>query len=446
MPSPQGTLALTSNYTLMYVGANLQITSRAVTVTADTKTKTYGDVDPALTYQVTSGSLATGDSFTGALSRTAGENVGDYPIGRGTVALSANYTLSYISANLKVTPRAVTVAADAQSKVYGDSDPALTYEVMTGTLVNTHTFSGALARAAGEAVGPYAITQGTLALSTNYTLSYVGATLTITARPIMVTAEAQTKVYGDADPAPLPYHVTSGNLVNTDSFSGALVRAAGEAVGPYAITQGTLALSTNYALTYVGATLTITARPITVTADGQTKVYGNADPALSYQVTSGTVVTGDSFSGALTRVAGEAVGPYAITQGTLALSTNYTLSYVGATLTITARPITVTADGQTKGVWQRGSGPPAVSRHQRQPGCGRQLQWGADPRGRRGRRPLPDRAGHARAEHQLHPVLCRRHPDDYGAPDHGDGGGPDQGVWQRGSGPPAVSRHHRQSG
>ena len=79
-------------------------------------------------------------------------------------------------------------------------------------------------------------------------------------------------------------------------------------MGTHAIKQGTLALSTNYALTYVGADLTITARPITVTADAKTKVYGDADPTLTYQVTSVSLVTGDSFSGALTRVAGEAVG------------------------------------------------------------------------------------------------------------------------------------------
>ena len=44
-----------------------------------------------------------------------------------------------------------------------------------------------------------------------------------------------------------------------------------------------------------------------------------------------SLVAGDSFSGALTRAAGEAVGTYAIEQGTLVLSTNYTLTYVGAT-------------------------------------------------------------------------------------------------------------------
>jgi len=38
---------------------------RPITVTADAKSKTYGDADPALTYQITSGSLVTGDSFNG---------------------------------------------------------------------------------------------------------------------------------------------------------------------------------------------------------------------------------------------------------------------------------------------------------------------------------------------------------------------------------------------
>ncbi len=45
-------------------------------MTADPKTKTYGNDDPALTYQITSGSNVAGDSFTGALTRDAGENVG----------------------------------------------------------------------------------------------------------------------------------------------------------------------------------------------------------------------------------------------------------------------------------------------------------------------------------------------------------------------------------
>src|SRR5262249_6863105 len=140
--------------------------------------------------------------------------------------------------------------------------------------------------------------------------------LTINARAVTVTADAKSKTYGDADPA-LTYQVTSGTLKSGDSFSGSLTRDAGEAIGPYAIKQGTLALGSNPSMTFVRANLTINARAVTVTADAKSKNFGDADPALTYQVTSGSLKSGDSFSGALTRVAGESVGAYAINQGTL---------------------------------------------------------------------------------------------------------------------------------
>src|SRR5205823_10828473 len=65
------------------------------------------------------------------------------------------------------------------------------------------------------------------------------------------------------------------------------------------------------------------------------KVLGAPDPALTYQIKSGSLVTGEAFTGALSRAAGENVGSYTIQQGTLALSTNYSLTFVGAQLTIT---------------------------------------------------------------------------------------------------------------
>ena len=108
-------------------------------MTADAgQTKVYGDADPVLTYQVTSGSLASGDAFTGALARTAGEHVADspFPITQGTLSLGDNYTLAFIGASFAITPRPVTVTADAKTKVYGDADPALTYQVTSGTLAS----------------------------------------------------------------------------------------------------------------------------------------------------------------------------------------------------------------------------------------------------------------------------------------------------------------------
>ncbi|WP_140485967.1 MBG domain-containing protein [Flavobacterium sp. GSA192] len=343
----QGSVALNSNYTLTYVGANLTIGKRDITITADAKSKTYGEADPALTYQISSGSLVTGDSFSGSLSRDTGEIVGDYAITQGSVALNSNYALSYVGANLTIGKRDITITADAKSKTYGEADPALTYQITSGSLAFSDSFSGSLSRDTGEIVGDYAITQGSVALSSNYALTYVGANLTIGKRDITITADAKFKTYGEADPA-LTYQISSGSLVTGDSFSGSLSRDTGEIVGNYAITQGSVALNSNYALSYVGANLTIGKRDITITADAKSKTYGEADPVLTYQISSGSLVTGDSFSGSLSRDTGEIVGDYAITQGSVALNSNYTLTYVGADLTIDLRSVEITADAKSK--------------------------------------------------------------------------------------------------
>src|SRR5207244_1734173 len=109
----------------------------------------------------------------------------------------------------------------------------------------------------------------------------------------------------------------------------------------YNITQGTLALSTNYTLVFTGGvqfeikTLTVTVTPNA----GQYKIYGAGDPTLTYGFTPALVGT-DTFSGALARDAGTNVGLYNITQGSLALSANYTLVFTaGVKFEIKKQPL-----------------------------------------------------------------------------------------------------------
>jgi hypothetical protein len=87
--------------------------------------------------------------------------------------------------------------------------------------------------------------------------------------------------------------------------------------------------------------LTVTAAALSVTANAQTRVYGTANPPLTYTETG--LVNGDTLMGALATTAtvtsSVAGSPYAITQGTLAASSNYTLSYTGANLTVTEQPV-----------------------------------------------------------------------------------------------------------
>ncbi|MGL2995338.1 MBG domain-containing protein, partial [Flavobacterium sp. TSSA_36] len=76
-----------------------------------------------------------------------------------------------------------------------------------------------------------------------------------------------------------------------------------------------LSAGSNYTITYVSEDFAITAKPITVTATpSQTKVYGTVNPIYAYTVAP-NLVSGDSFTGTLTRVAGENIGNYAISQG-----------------------------------------------------------------------------------------------------------------------------------
>ncbi|WP_299628310.1 BspA family leucine-rich repeat surface protein, partial [uncultured Tenacibaculum sp.] len=327
------------NYTITYVSDDLTITPKSITVTADSKTKVYGDADPSLTYQITSGRLETGDVLTGSLTRVAGEDVGDYKINSNLS--NPNYTISYISDDLTITPKSITVTADTKTKVYGDVDPSLTYQITSGSLNPGDVLTGSLTRVAGENVGDYAI-NSTLS-HPNYTITYVSDDLTITPKSITVTADTKTKVYGDIDPT-LTYQITSGSLNSGDVLTGSLTRVAGENVGDYVI-NSTLS-HPNYTITYVSDDLTITPKSITVTADSKTKVYGDADPSLTYQITSGSLNPGDILTGSLTRVTGENVGDYTI-NSTLS-HPNYTITYVSDDLTITPKSITVTADSKTK--------------------------------------------------------------------------------------------------
>ncbi len=81
--------------------------------------------------------------------------------------------------------------------------------------------------------------------------------------------------------------------------------------------------------------VTVQRRPVTVTADAKSKVYGQQDPELTYAYSN--VISGYPLNGQLTRKAGENVGTYAIVQGDLTDSRNpnYTIHFTGSNLEIT---------------------------------------------------------------------------------------------------------------
>jgi filamentous hemagglutinin family protein len=184
------------NYTVASTGsATANITARGLAVTANDTTKTYGNMDPTLTLNVSGAGLVGGDTLTsvvsGALKRVPGENVASspYAINQGTLATNANYSVSiFTPGRFTITPRALTVTADNAKKFTGDALPAfaanfagLAVADSPASLNGTLRFSTSATVLAGP--GAYSITPSGQS-SSNYSIAYVSGVLSIVNRPL----------------------------------------------------------------------------------------------------------------------------------------------------------------------------------------------------------------------------------------------------------------------
>jgi hypothetical protein len=190
---------------------------------------------------------------------------------------------------------ALAVAAAHVTKIYGSVDPPLTFNATGFVLGDTETIlTGALTRAAGDTVGNYPISQGTLA-ATNYTITFTSNTFDITQAPATVTAANGTKVFGTADGA---ITASASGFLAADGITVSATRAAGENVGSYVTTATAAgAALTNYNVTYVPGSFIITPAPskVTVSCPASVTFTGSA-------LTPCTAIfaTADGLSGALT--------------------------------------------------------------------------------------------------------------------------------------------------
>ena len=335
---------------------SLEITAKSIVITADAgQTKVFGDSDPAHYTYTFAPALVGVDVINGSMSRVSGGNVGNYAYTIGTLTAGSNYSLSVaLTPEFSITSKAIVITADAgQTKVFGDSDPAPYTYTYAPALVGADVINGLMGRISGENVGTYAYTIGTLTAGMNYSLSVaLTPEFSITSKAIVITADAgQTKVFGNSDPTPYTYTFAPA-LVGTDLFAGSLSRVNGENVGTYAYTIGTLSAGMNYSLSLaLTPEFSITSKAIVITADaGQTKVFGDSDPALYAYTFAPALVGTDVINGSMGRVSGENVGTYAYTIGTLAAGMNYSLSIaLSPEFSIISKSIVITADaGQTK--------------------------------------------------------------------------------------------------
>ncbi len=155
------------------------------------------------------------------------------------------------------------------------------------------TFTGGLGTTATSSSGvdSYAIGEGTLAATGNYTIgTFNGASLTVNPAALTVTAASPTTTFGAAVPA-LTYTYTG--LVNGDSaatFTGGLSTTAtsSSTVGDYPITEGTLAATGNYTIgTFNAGSLTVNQATPKLSLSAPNGVY-NGSPFPASVTIAGT--------------------------------------------------------------------------------------------------------------------------------------------------------------
>jgi hypothetical protein len=360
MLSPSGVLG---NYDITYNTASFTIDQKALSVTANNRTKIYGEVLDLGTGAFATSGLVTGDAVTAVTLTSAGvgaaANVGSYAVVPSAAVGTglANYTISYVDGSLTVGAKTLSVNAVSGSKTYGAADPAFgwTYAgFVNGQDATSAGITGAASctRTAGQTVagGPYVITcaPGTLSAANYRFETGHTASFTIDQKAASVTPAANSKTYGAADPA------LTGTLVGflaADGVTATYSRAPGETVagGPYTI-SATLSPSGvlgNYDITYNTASFTINKKSLSVTADADaataavdrfTKLLGSANPSFTVRY-EGFVLgqNSSSLGGALAfqtlATAASPVGPYDVTPSGLT-SSNYAITFVKGTLAI----------------------------------------------------------------------------------------------------------------
>ncbi|MGN0854782.1 MAG: MBG domain-containing protein [Kiritimatiellia bacterium] len=376
-----------ANYAITYADGLLTITKRAITITANDRTKTYGEavVFEGTEFAITSGSLADGDSIdavtlaSDGAAATAAYRAGGYPIEASAAQGTGldNYEITYEDGLLTITKRAITITANDRTKTYGEAVvfAGTEFAITSGSLADGDTVTavtlasaGAAATAAYRADGyPIVVSDAQGTGLANYAITYEDGLLTVEKRAITIKASDRTKTYGqELLFFGTEFAITSGTLADGDSIDevtlasdGAAATAAYRAGGyPIVVSDAQGTGLGNYEITYADGLLTITKLSLTITANDRTKTYGDAVvfAGTEFTITSGTLLTGDTVTSVTLASAGAAATAAYRADGYPIVASeaqgtglgNYEITYEDGLLTVEKLSLTITANDRTK--------------------------------------------------------------------------------------------------
>lgn len=349
-----GSLLSDMNYVFSFGSGTLIIDPRALTGTVVGTNRTYD------------GTTAAGGSIT-LTGVVAGDNVGasgtlmfdsrNAGVGRIVTATNAflsgadagNYTLTGVSSGIAdILRRSLTGVLTADNKIYDGTTTTTGSIGLTGVVAGDNVSASGIFNFADRNAGVGRVVTATgLVLSGadagNYELGPLSGVADILRRSIGGTVVADNRIYDGTTGA-------TGAINLTGVIAGDDIRASGTltfdnrnaGVGrTVSATNASLsgADAGNYTLSGVASGIAdILRRAISVTADNQSRRFGQPDPNLTYVVGGAGLVQGDILTGGLVRVAGESAGVYAIQQGDLAASSNYVVTFTPGEFVIQIPP------------------------------------------------------------------------------------------------------------
>ena len=345
-----------TNYSLSAIGKGiLSITQAPLNIKADNATRKYYEEEPSFMFSCTGflnddnvDVLTKTPSFSTDATKTS--NVGKYKITPSS-AEAKNYTISYEQGELTITKRQLKATSHC-SRLYGEENPLLPIEY--DGFVNNETEAvlsvkpvGVTAATKTSSVGEYPITVSG-GEATNYAFVYEQGVLTVTKASLSARVKDATKVYGTQNPSfSIEYYgLKNGETVpawtTAPTFQTEATKASG--VGQYAI-KVVNGVPVNYELEIADGTLSITPAPLTIKANDVTRLYYSENPSFSYKCNGfvngddeSVLISTPTISTSATRESN--VGTYDIKVGEASCS-NYSISYINGTLTIT--PCVLTA-------------------------------------------------------------------------------------------------------
>ena len=334
-----------ANYAITFIDGKVTVNQASLTITAVNDTVTYGDAAPVYTVTYAGFKNTDDEAVISDLTITSEylvtSNVGNYDIVPDS-AKAMNYAISYTKGTLNVNQAPLTITADNKTVEYGEVAPEFTasYEGWKNN-DSTSVVSGLVfgcEYVVTSNVGNYDIVPSG-ATATNYAISFVKGTLTVTKAPLMITADDKTVEYGEQAPAFTASYEGWKNADDASVVSGLLLTSAylvTSSVGNYDIVPDS-AKAMNYAISYTKGTLNVTKAALTITANDTTMIYGDEHPAFtaSYagwkNADDAAVVSGLAYT--TPYKPGSAIGTYAIEPNS-ATAENYAISFVNGTLTV----------------------------------------------------------------------------------------------------------------